>query len=139
MFTQLRRTGRFIKRLWKWVPILWNQEDWDYEYIYPLLKAKMEDLRKDLEKDTWHEEKGVKKSIKQIDICLARMDRYLNWTEHYDYPMEDIYTVPCKPGYMMKYYSEENEKQRLGATPFEEKNFKKFWKDFIDWHRGWWT
>ena len=119
---------------------MWDQEDWDYEYIYPLLKAKIEDIRVDIEKDKWHSPSDIKKCLKQIDVCLARMDRYLNWTEYYDYPLEDIYSVPTEDGYYeMRYYSEENEKQRLGAISFEERNFQKFWGDFVKWHRGWWT
>jgi hypothetical protein len=139
MFTRIRKFSRFVKRLIRWVPILWDQEEWDFAYFYPLLKAKMEDIRANIEEDYWHDPKGIKRNLKEIDVCLARMDRYLNWTDYYDYPMEDIYMVPINGGYQMKYYSEENEKQRLGALPFEEKNYKKFWEDFVKWHRGWWT
>ena len=136
----LRRVGRFIKRLCRWLPLLWNQEEWDYAYIYDLLIMKMKELKKDMSKNYWHDQKEVQRSIKQIDICLKRLDNYLNWTEHYYYPMEDIYYEPTTDGCVkMCYASERNEKQRLGAIDFEEKNFKKFWKDFIQWHRGWWT
>ena len=138
--TLLRRVGRFIKRLIRWVPALWKQEEWDYAYIYDLLIMKMQELRKSLSEDTWHEPKCVQRSIKEIDVCLARLDRYLNWTEYYDFPMDDIYYEDLENGCKkMCYASEKNEKQRLGATDFEEKNFKKFWQDFIEWHRGWWT
>lgn len=136
----MRRVGRFLKRIIRWLPILWNQEEWDYAYIYDLLVMKMKELRKDLSNDTWHEEKGVQRSIREIDICLGRLDRYLNWTEYYDYPMEDIYYEPTGDGCQrMCYASEKNEKQRLGAIKFEDDNFKKFWRDFVKWHRGWWT
>ena len=136
----VRRVVRFIRRVWKWMPVLWNQEEWDYAYIYDLLIVKMKELRKDLSKDYWHDKKEVQRSIKQIDICLARLNRYLNWTDYYYYPMEDIYYEPTDDGCVkMCYASEANEKQRDGATPFEEKNFIKFWKDFVKWHRGWWT
>lgn len=136
----LRKSGRFVKRLGRWLPVLWNQEDWDYEYIYDLLIMKMKELKEDMSKDYWHDQKEVQRGIKQIDICLKRLDMYLNWTNYYDYPMEDIYYEPTSNGCMkMCYSSEENEKQRAGALDFEEKNFNKFWKDFIKWHRGWWT
>lgn len=136
----LRRLGRFILRLIRWVPVLWEQEDWDYEYLYDLLKVKMEEIRKNMSKDYWHDQKCVQRSIKQINICLARLDRWQNWPDYYEYPMEDIYSVPTEEGFLqMKYASEENEKQRLGATAFEEKNYKKFWKDFLAWHQSWWT
>ena len=136
----LRRTGRFLVRLVRWLPVLWNQEDWDYAYVYDLLVVKMKELRKDMSKDYWHDQKEVQRSIRQIDICLSRLDRYLNWTKYYGYPMNDIYYESTDDGCIrMCYSSEENEQQRLGAIAFEEKNFNKFWKDFVAWHRGWWT
>ena len=136
----LRRFGRFLLREIRWAPVLWNQEEWDYEYMYDLLEMKMKKFKKDMLKDYWHDQKSVQRSIQQIDICLARLDRWRNWPRYYDYPMDDVYYEPTEDGcYVMKYSSEENEKQRLGANAFEEKNYNKFWKDFLAWHRGWWT
>lgn len=138
----LRRVGRFILRLGRWVPVLWNQEEWDFAYVYDILILKMKELRKSMTEDDWHDQSSVQRGIKQIDICLARLDRYLNWPEYYDYPMEDIYSEPSEDFAgctVMKYASEKNEKQRLGAIPFEQKNYKKFWKDFMRWHENWWT
>lgn len=138
---KLRKFGRFVARVFRWIPVLWNQEEWDYEYIYDLIEMKMKELRKGMSEDIWHDQKGVQRGIKQIDVCLARLDRWRNWTEYYDYPMEDIYYVPSEyEGFLTpKYSSEENEKQRLGAIDFENKNYDKFWKDFLKWHRNWWT
>ena len=136
----LRKIGRFLLREIRWIPVLWNQEDWDYEYMYDLLEMKMRELRKDMSKDYWHDQTYVQRGIKQINICLARLDRWRNWPKYYDYPMNDIYHEPTENNcYAIKYSSEENEKQRLGANAFEEKNYNKFWKDFLAWHQGWWT
>lgn len=137
----LRKLGRFVLREIRWIPVLWNQEDWDSEYIYDLLEMKMKELRKDMSKDYWHSQKSVQKGIRQIDICLKRLDMWRNWTNYYEYPMDDVYSEPTENGkyYIMKHASEENEKQRLGALTFEQKNYDKFWKDFLAWHRGWWT
>lgn len=100
----------------------------------------MKELRENMSKDYWHDQREVQRGIKQIDICLKRMDRYLNWPDHYYYPMEDIYYEPTPDGCLkLCHASEANERQRLGAISFEEKNFRKFWKDFVKWHRGWWT
>lgn len=140
LFCFLRRLKRFILRLFRWLPVLWNQEEWDYEYIYDLLEMKMKDLYSEMMKDTWHDQKGVQRGLKQIKVCLKRLDMWRNWTNYYDYPMEDIVYKPTEDGfYRMEYTSEENEKQRLGAIKFEQKNYDKFWKDFLAWHRGWWT
>ena len=136
----IRKFFRFIKRVIRWLPVLWKQEEWDYEYIYDLLKIKMLELRKSISEDTWHEEKSVKRELKEIDICLARLDRWRNWIEYYDYPTDDIKMLRTSDGtYKMKHFSEANEIQRRGASIFEEKNYNKFWKDFLRWHRNWWT
>ena len=137
----LRKLGRFIVREIRWLPVLWNQEDWDFEYIYDLLEIKMKELRRNMSKDYWHDQKSVQKGIRQIDICLKRLDMWRNWTSYYEYPMDDIYHEPTEDGkyYVVKYASEKNEKQRLGAIDFEKKNYDKFWKDFLAWHQGWWT
>ena len=44
-FYGLRKFGRFVRRLFIWIPILWKQEDWDYAYIYPFLKQKLQELK----------------------------------------------------------------------------------------------
>ena len=113
----LRKVGRFILREIRWIPVLWNQEEWDFEYMYDLLKMKMKELRRDMSKDYWHDQTYVQRGIKQIDICLARLDRYENWPDYFEHPVED-YRIIIK---------------------FEEKNYNKFWKDFLAWHQGWWT
>jgi len=130
---------RFFKKLGKWLPIIWNQENWDYEFIYDLLEFKMKDLREAISKDKFTDRKRVRRNLRQIDICLKRMDVYLNWPDYYYYPMNDIYTKPLSNGCVqLAYYSEVNEQQRLGAIKFEEDQYKKFWKSFIKWHRNWW-
>ena len=129
-----------VKRILRWFPIVWNQRDWDYEGIYSLLEQKMKDLREEINRDKWHDSTDINKSLKQIEICMTRMDRYRNWTDYYEYPMDDIEFAESGEGlFPIKYTSESNEQQRLGAIDFEEKNFKKFWKDFTEWHRNWWT
>ena len=136
----LRRAGRFILRLRRWIPVLWKQEEWDYEFIYDHIELKMKELRDNMSKDVWHDQKEVRKGIKQIDICLQRLDRWRDWPKYYDYPMGDIACEEVEGGFLKPVSTNpENEKQRLGAVVFEQKNYDKFWKDFLAWHRGWWT
>lgn len=137
----LRRFGRFIIREIRWIPVLWNQEDWDFEYIYDLLEVKMKELRRDMSKDYWHDQKSVQRGIRQIDICLERLKRWRYSSNFYDFPTDDVYYEPTEEDgcSILKYSSEENEKKRLGFFDFEKKNYDKFWKDFLAWHQGWWT
>lgn len=138
----LQHLFRFIKRLPKWIKVAWNNEDWDYGYLYDLIELKLKDFLKAQEEDTWH--LGTERRIKEIKITLARLDRYRNWTKYYDYPMEDIIHVKIEDPkygtcYRMEHTNPENEKQRLGAIDFEQHNYDKFWKDFMRWHQNWWT
>jgi hypothetical protein len=37
-----------IKNLWRWFPIIWKDRDWDYYYIFQVLKFKLEKQAKHL-------------------------------------------------------------------------------------------
>jgi hypothetical protein len=41
----LTRTVRKLKRIIKWIPILWYDEDWDYFFVYTILQKKLETMR----------------------------------------------------------------------------------------------
>lgn len=137
----IRHFIRFIKRLPKWIKICWNQEDWDVAYLYDLIEIRLKDFLKAQEEDTWHVAKETKRRAKQIKICLAYLDRYRNWTDYYNYPMEDIYFEKAEDGLgsYLKHKSSINEAKRKGSYKYEEFNYNMFWKRFLQWHQGWWT
>lgn len=31
-----------VKNIWKWFPTIWKDKDWDHEYIYEILRVKLE-------------------------------------------------------------------------------------------------
>ena len=37
-FKELKRS---IKNLWKWLPIIWKDRDWDHFYIYEIIEFKL--------------------------------------------------------------------------------------------------
>jgi hypothetical protein len=128
---------RFIKRLFNYLPLIWKDEDWDYDYLYKILDFKLRRMQIELEHDTWHMDS--KRRARQIAICLAYLDRYRNWTNYIDYPMDDIKFVKDKLGYKMIHTSSINEAKRRMVHGYEEFNYNMFWKRFLQWHRGWWT
>ncbi len=133
---------RFIKRLPKYLKVCWKQENWDIDYLYELIEMKLQEFLKAQQEDTWH--LGTEKRERQIKICLARLDRYRNWPNYYDYPTEDIKFVEKEDEiygkiHVMQHDNSQNEEQRQGAHTFEKKNYDKFWKDFLQYHQGWWT
>lgn len=134
----LRKIGRFILRLIRWIPVLYKQEEWDYEYIYDMLKLKMIELRENISKDTWHEERGVKRSLLQIDVCLARLDRFQNWDQYIKIPDIEWEFIQENGLDIVPKKNEEYDEAILKGIDFEKKNYKKFWEDFIKWHNNWW-
>ena len=134
------RNFQSVKRLLRWLPVIWKQKDYDFEGMYALLYQKMKDLEKSIKEDTWHDQKEVQRALKQLKVTMARFDRYFNPFDYEDYPIDDISWIPTEDGlYTMIHTSEENEKQRQKSIRFEKHNEEKLWKNFIKWHRNWWT
>ena len=131
----LRKFGRFIIRLFKWIPILWKQEDWDYEYIYDLMEVKMKEIQNCLRKDTLHV--GNNRHIREINICLAYMDRFRNWDKYVELPEDASWGERG-----LKFSNNTTKKYRKSLVKkmisFETDNFNMFWKRFIQWHKNWW-
>lgn len=134
-FYNLKKFGRFILRLIKWFPILWKQEDWDYEYLYDLIEIKLKELRECLQKDDLHVDSD--KYATQISICLAYMDRFRNWDNYVDLPE---YASWEKHGlnFSEKATKEYRKSIVKKMISFEKDNYNMFWKRFIQWHRNWW-
>jgi hypothetical protein len=51
---KIRSTIRSIKKLWRWIPIIYKDRDWDYWYIYEMLKCKLEDMENYIRRDGIH-------------------------------------------------------------------------------------
>ena len=134
LISSIRKFGRFIVRIIRWMPIIWKQEDWDFEYMYDLLEIKMKDIQNCLRKDKLHV--GSDKHVREISICLGYMDRYRNSDKYLEKPayakhmeVEDILTNLGEyriTSFANKYIN------------FEKENFRMFWKCFVKWHTNWW-
>lgn len=130
MFVLLKHTIRFIKRLPSYIKLAWQQENWDYEYMYDMLEFKMKELYQGLCEDKWHVKSEVERCKLQIKVCLRRLDNYRNWDTHVDFPTDDL---------VSKETSFVNREKRKKAFDYRIKNYNKFWSDFIKWHQNWWT
>lgn len=130
MFVLLKHTIRFIKRLPSYIKLAWQQENWDYEYMYDMLEFKMKELYQGLCEDKWHVKSEVERCKLQIKVCLRRLDNYRNWDTHVDFPTDDL---------VSKEISFANREKRKKAFDYRIKNYNKFWSDFIKWHQNWWT
>lgn len=63
-----------IKNLIKYFNVIWNDRDYDYEYIEDILMVKLNGVKKDLEiqeKYGW----SVSKQLKSVNLCIAILKR----------------------------------------------------------------
>ena len=138
----LRKQGRFILRLIRWIPVLYKQEEWDFGYIYPILELKIKELRKAISEDTWHTEDCIKEELEQIDEVLSCLDKYINWTDYIEIPEtpknHDEFPK-TEDGLYAWNPTKEQHKAYQKANKFEEENFNKFWNKLKEYHRNWWT
>lgn len=65
-----------IKNLWKWFPIIWKDRDWDYYYIFQVLKFKLEKQAKHLGKRNWHE--SSKRDAEIMMTCVRLINKLQN-------------------------------------------------------------
>ncbi len=131
-FYGLRKFGRFIKRLFRWLPVLWRQEEWDSGYIYDILDVKLKELRNCIAKDDIHADAPT--CLRQINICLKYLDRYRNADNYIKFPDEKPRIVNNRLE-----TSEEYTSACLRLYEFEQGSRDKFWKRFVQWHSKWWV
>jgi hypothetical protein len=62
-----------IRNVWRWLPIIWRDRDWDWEYIAKVLEFK---LRKHAElEETCGHHVGSELDAKRMRICIALLRR----------------------------------------------------------------
>jgi hypothetical protein len=70
-----RRVRRFfwnIQRLFQWAPVIWNNADWDYEYMLRIERYKLSRMLKSLSRDgVWADQTY---STRDIRICISLID-----------------------------------------------------------------
>lgn len=81
----VKRIYRYIKRLIKWIPFLWNNEDWDSFYLLEVIRLKLEELEKAQRENKRHV--GSDKRARKIREVLEHLKRYNN-IEKYTYSVD---------------------------------------------------
>jgi hypothetical protein len=80
-----------IRKLIRWIPIIWKDCDWDYYFVYEILKQKLIDTEKYIRKDglhvfNEHDADSIKTAIEMIEKVQTEyhLDKYLSeateWT-----------------------------------------------------------
>lgn len=104
MWWRVRHFFRFLKRLCDWLPILWDDEDWDSNKLFRIMQFKISRIRKCIEKNQRHT--CADRNVRDMRIAELYLDRFINDT----FPIGNAYFCTC-PLEMMIQDSE-------GATTF---------------------
>ena len=91
-----------FKNLWKWLPVIWKDRDWDTHFIYELLKKKLEFQSDYIGKRGIHTE--AKKDSRNMKICVSLIKKLQGQEyemEYIDYSETRYWFEPYKdlPGY----------------------------------------
>jgi hypothetical protein len=100
----IRNFFGFLVRLYKWIPVLWKDRDWDDSYLFQILKHKILSQREYIVKNNRHT--NVWQINRDMTICLNLIERILDdhyTTEHFDYLKEEHEFVPTDE--TNKYYT----------------------------------
>jgi hypothetical protein len=88
---KIKNKIRQIRKILRWIPILWRDRDWDYYYVYEILKQKLIDTEAYIRKDglhvfNEHDADSIKTAIEMIEKVQTEyhLDKYLSeateWT-----------------------------------------------------------
>ena len=142
-----------ILHICKWLPILWNDHDWDCGYLYIVIRHKLKLMRESHEKNRiigdWAK---VAHEIKIAELCLDRLikNEYIDkdWEEHekkYGSFLERRKWVSSPDGTYMRMeteYSPECSADVRRIAKREEalkrQDLETFAKMFVKYSRGWW-
>jgi len=82
---KIKNKIRQLRKLFRWIPIIWNDRDWDYYFVYEILKQKLIDTEKYIRKDGVHifndtDADSILKAIELIEKVQTEyhLDKYLS-------------------------------------------------------------
>lgn len=118
IFDPISNCDAGFRNLWHWFPIIWKDRNWDYYYVYEILKQKLIFQRHRLITNNTHT--YVWQQNRDITICLNLIERLQQ-----DYYKLEIYDY-CESN--MRFEKIE-EKQYKGEDLYEMKE-DKIWENF---------
>lgn len=127
MFYLIKRFFGKIFRIIDYIPVLWNDEDWDFEYILPILKKKIDRLGKCIRKNNI-----ILRSEDVYQETRDAMQAIDNFT--YGYEMfRDIYGEPNS-----KIIFDNEDEYYIASYYFEQDCWNEIWDIIKNNARRWW-
>ena len=106
---RIRYVYRKIRNLIRWTPIIWKDQDWDHSFIFEILKFKLKNQAKYIDKQDRHT--TAKRDAELMMTCVRLIDRIQDGFydgEYADYHEADFRFEECedKPGYSQLHIDE---------------------------------
>ena len=72
----MRTWYKKIKNIIRWIPVLWDDRDGDYWYIFEILKTKLKFQSEHFRKYGYHE--SSERDAERMELCIRLIDRVQN-------------------------------------------------------------
>ena len=72
-FWNVRSLFASLRRLWAWLPIIWEDRDFDQAYLYRIMAFKLRRMQRVVGDDGYHV--GSERDAKNIAICAHILER----------------------------------------------------------------
>jgi hypothetical protein len=92
MFYKVRQFFKRFYNLYRWLPIIWKDQDWDQHYIYEILKFKLENQARYIGDNNRH--LNAKRYAEIMRLCCKLIDKVSNEyyiEESHDCQQTDFY------------------------------------------------
>lgn len=153
------RIFRKIKRIIDYIPILWNNEDWDYEHLLELIEFKLKRIKKCIRQNDIIVEHEIQEIENSIDKTLKAIDNYLYHIENFTMlDPDELYNVEMywkknedRNTYSMTYkfidgedvpedheFHKYNEKYIKRLYLWQQANWNRIWNTIRDNSQKWW-
>ena len=70
-----KRAWRKMRNVIYWIPILWDDEDWDHEYFYTIMREKLKRMREHFAEHRMHE--SWEETVEQISVMERSLHRLI--------------------------------------------------------------
>lgn len=128
MFYKIKRFIGKILRIIDYIPVLWRDEDWDFEYIFPILRKKVDRVGKCIKNNNIIlNSENVYQETRDL---LQAIDNYSNCDKLYT----SIYDEPEK---YEKFFNSERE-YFIKMQEFEIDRWNEIWDMLKKKGLGWW-
>lgn len=148
---KIKRIFKKIKNIIRWIPVIWNDEDWDFSHLLDILHFKLENMQKYFQSSNYIDDSEKNKIVDELTAALHYLEEIIDDKCEMDIMQEyyDLYTEYPKISliytdgmYKLKELSDEQAKifKEYNQKAFLSKKHNKnmFFKILMENYEGWW-